>query len=69
LPPTVVELPSRYQQKLDAAIAEREAQKAAREKKERRDTLKVVKSSLVERRTGKPKEGKPKHRSGNQKKK
>lgn len=69
LPPTVVELPPRYQQKLDAAIAEREAQKAAREKKERRDTLKVVKSSLVERRTGKPKEGKPKHRSGNQKKK
>lgn len=69
LPPTVVELPPRYQQKLDAAIAERDAQRSKREKKERHDTLRVVKSTLAERRTGKPKEGKPKHRSGHQKKK
>jgi diguanylate cyclase (GGDEF)-like protein len=68
LPPTVVELPPRYQQKLDAAIAERHAQTSAREKKERRDTLRVVKSTLVDRRTKKQSEAKGK-RSGNQKKK
>ncbi len=68
LPPTVVELPPRYQQKLDAAIAQRNAQTSAREKKERRDTLRVVKSTLVDRRTKKQGEGKGK-RSGNHKKK
>ena len=68
LPSTVIELTPRYQQKLDAAIAERNAQTAAREKKQRRDTLRVVKSTLVDRRTKKQPEAKGK-RSGNQKKK
>jgi diguanylate cyclase (GGDEF)-like protein/PAS domain S-box-containing protein len=68
LPSTVVELPPRYQQKLDAAIAQRNAQTTAREKKERRDTLRVVKSTLVDRRTKKQGEHKSR-RSGNHKKK
>ncbi len=70
LPPTVVELPARYKQRLDEAIAERRRQTSARD----RDTVRVVKSSVDEtaqRRTQKRKEGdaRPKRRSGEHKKK
>ncbi|NUO17054.1 MAG: GGDEF domain-containing protein, partial [Planctomycetaceae bacterium] len=64
LPPTVVELPPRYQQRLEAAIAERHQQKSSRD----RDTVRIVKSTPEQppRRTQKRREdeGKPRRRSG-----